>query len=92
MRGDARDVTLLVPVRARNAAAITMLQLRTRQRGRIHAGHRDAAAGRRNGRIPRDVTLVLDVSGSMHGRKIEQARAAGRQLLRTLRDRTIAFG
>ncbi len=34
---------------------------------------------------PRDVTLVLDVSGSMSGRKIEQARAAGRQLLATLR-------
>jgi uncharacterized protein YegL len=34
---------------------------------------------------PRDVTLVLDVSGSMQGRKIEQARAAGRQLLSTLR-------
>ena len=34
---------------------------------------------------PRDVTLVLDVSGSMQGRKIEQARAAGKQLLSTLR-------
>jgi hypothetical protein len=34
---------------------------------------------------PRDITLVLDVSGSMQGRKMEQARAAGRQLLGTLR-------
>jgi Ca-activated chloride channel family protein len=33
----------------------------------------------------RDVTLVLDVSGSMNGVKINQARAAGKQLLATLR-------
>ena len=41
------------------------------------------------GRTPRDVTFVVDVSGSMSGAKIEQARAAGRQLLATLdaRDR-----
>src|SRR5207237_8696929 len=32
----------------------------------------------------RDVTLVLDVSGSMSGEKIKQARAAGLQLLSTL--------
>ena len=36
---------------------------------------------------PRDVTFVLDVSGSMSGRKMEQARAAGRQLLATLSPR-----
>ncbi len=36
---------------------------------------------------PRDITFVLDVSGSMSGRKIEQARAAGRQLLATLAPR-----
>lgn len=35
-------------------------------------------------RLPRDVTLVLDVSGSMSGEKIRQARAAGVQLLGTL--------
>ena len=33
----------------------------------------------------RDVTLVLDVSGSMSGVKINQARAAGKQLLATLK-------
>jgi len=38
-------------------------------------------------RLPRDVTFVIDVSGSMSGRKLEQAKAAGRQLLRTLTDR-----
>ena len=34
--------------------------------------------------MPRDITFVLDVSGSMSGRKMEQARAAGKQLLGTL--------
>jgi Ca-activated chloride channel family protein len=42
-------------------------------------------ATQRDDAIPRDITLVLDVSGSMSGRKMEQARAAGRQLLATLR-------
>lgn len=44
---------------------------------------------------PRDVVFVVDVSGSMQGRKMEQARAAGHQLLSTLnpgdRLRIIAF-
>ena len=35
--------------------------------------------------IPRDVTLVLDISGSMSGEKIEQARAALDQILAGLR-------
>jgi Ca-activated chloride channel homolog len=88
VRGDARDVTLLVPVRARNEAAITALN--------YAPGNEDgftlltvtppAGEGRRTDVIPRDVTLVLDVSGSMNGRKIEQARAAGRQLLSTLHE------
>ena len=44
VRGDARDVTLLVPVRARNEARDHRAQLRARQRGWIHAAQRDAAA------------------------------------------------
>ncbi len=35
--------------------------------------------------LPRDVTLVVDTSGSMQGSKIEQARAAALHLLRGLR-------
>jgi Ca-activated chloride channel family protein len=45
--------------------------------------------------VPRDVTVVVDVSGSMSGEKMEQARGALRQLLGTLavqdRVRLIAF-
>ena len=45
--------------------------------------------------VPRDVTVVLDVSGSMSGEKMEQARAALHALLRSLsatdRFRLIAF-
>jgi Ca-activated chloride channel homolog len=46
-------------------------------------------------RVPRDVTAVIDVSGSMSGEKMEQARRALHQLLGTLDDsdrvRLIAF-
>jgi uncharacterized protein YegL len=45
--------------------------------------------------MPRDISLVLDVSGSMRGAKLEQAIAAGHALLQTLRTgdrfRLIAF-
>jgi Ca-activated chloride channel family protein len=83
VRGDARDVTILVPVRRGRNAAITMLP---------HAPGRDdgfalitLAPPALPPRVtPRDVTFVLDISGSMRGRKMEQARAAGRQLLASL--------
>lgn len=85
VRGDARDLTLLVPMRRSTTAAISMLP--------YAPGNEDGFAlitvtppvMQRGEQTPRDVTLVLDVSGSMAGRKIEQARAAGRQLLATLR-------
>lgn len=95
-RADAgsSDLTVLIPSRLGREASVAML---THAPG---AGERwtmitltppDAAVRRQ----PRDVTFVLDVSGSMAGRKLEQAQAAGRQLLATLnagdRLRLIAF-
>ncbi|HEY1951619.1 MAG TPA: VIT domain-containing protein [Gemmatimonadaceae bacterium] len=81
---DARgEVTLLIPVRRSTNAAISMLP--------NAPGNEDGFAlitlsppAVHPRAVPRDVTFVLDVSGSMSGQKIEQARAAGKQLLRTL--------
>ena len=87
-------VTLLVPVRAGRSAALSVL---------THAPDRNEGYAlitltppiRSGAAMARDVTFVLDVSGSMSGGKIEQARAAGRQLLNSLgtndRFRLIAF-
>src|SRR5437868_308324 len=81
---DARgEVTLLVPVRRTTSAAISLLA--------NAPGNDDGFAlitlsppAVRPRPVPRDVTFVIDVSGSMSGQKIEQARSAGKQLLRTL--------
>ena len=81
---DARgEVTLLIPIRRSASAAISMLA--------NAPGNEDGFAlitlsppAVRPRAVPRDVTFVLDVSGSMSGQKIEQARAAGKQILRTL--------
>jgi len=81
---DARgEVTLLIPIRRSTSAAISLLA--------NAPGNDDgfalitvSAPAIRPRAVPRDVTFVLDVSGSMNGQKIEQARAAGKQLLHTL--------
>jgi Ca-activated chloride channel family protein len=77
------EVTLLIPIRRSTSAAISLLANAT--------GNDDGFAlitlsppAVRPRAVPRDVTFVIDVSGSMSGQKIEQARAAGKQLLRTL--------
>ena len=77
------EVTLLIPIRRSTSAAISLLA--------NAPGNDDGFAlitisppAVRPRVVPRDVTFVLDVSGSMNGQKIEQARAAGKQLLRTL--------
>ncbi len=76
-------VTVLVPVRARNAAAISLLaHAPSGEDGYALITLSPPAAAVRA--MPRDIVLVIDVSGSMSGRKIEQARAAGRQLLQSL--------
>ncbi|MBC7897104.1 MAG: VWA domain-containing protein [Cytophagaceae bacterium] len=83
-RGSASDVTILLPLRRPDAAAISVL---------THAPGDDGgfalftitppAVARRS--LPRDVTFVIDVSGSMRGRKMEQAKEAGHVLLASLR-------
>lgn len=85
VRGDARDVTLLVPVRTSAGTSISMLPYAPGNEDGFALITVTPPAARRDDPMPRDVTLVLDVSGSMSGRKMEQARAAGRQLLNTLR-------
>ena len=83
VNGDGKEITLLVPVRRSTEPAIAVLT--------YAPSHEDgfalitlsppAIAPRAT---DRDVTLVLDVSGSMSGVKIKQARAAGLRLLSTL--------
>jgi Ca-activated chloride channel family protein len=85
IRGDARDATILVPVARANAAAVSVL---TNAPGREDGFAMISITPPERGNVestPRDITLVLDVSGSMQGQKMSQARAAGLQLLQTLR-------
>jgi Ca-activated chloride channel family protein len=81
---DARGpVTVLVPVRSRSTASVTMVaNAPSGEDG--YALITVSPPSQAVRATPRDIVLVIDVSGSMSGRKIEQARAAGRQLLQTL--------
>jgi Ca-activated chloride channel family protein len=87
-------VTLLLPVRASGAAAITTLA-HAPSTGDGYTLITLTPPARRTGSTPRDVTFVIDVSGSMSGHKLGQAKAAGVQLLASLsaadRFRLIAF-
>ena len=81
--GEGAGVTILIPTARSDRAAISMLA--------NAPGSEDGFAlitltppSEQAATVPRDITFVLDVSGSMSGRKMEQARAAGRQLLGTL--------
>ena len=83
LRGNARDVVLLVPVPRNSAASIGVL---THAAGSSEKFALVTIAPPASGALTasRDVTFVLDVSGSMSGGKLAQAKAAGRQLLNTL--------
>jgi Ca-activated chloride channel family protein len=81
---DARgEITLLIPFRKSASAAISLLA--------NAPGNDDGFAlitlsppAITPRAVPRDLTFVLDVSGSMSGEKMDQARAAGKQFLRSL--------
>ncbi|MFN2635451.1 MAG: VIT domain-containing protein [Gemmatimonadaceae bacterium] len=81
---DARgEVTLLIPVRRSTSPAISLLT--------NDPGNDDGFAlitlsppAIQPRAVPRDLTFVIDVSGSMSGEKIRQARAAGKQVLQSL--------
>lgn len=82
-RGSASDVTILLPLRRANSASLSVLaNAPDDERGFALITITPPATSRRS--LPRDLTFVVDVSGSMAGRKLEQAKAAGRALLETL--------
>nr|MDQ6872969.1 VIT and VWA domain-containing protein [Gemmatimonadota bacterium] len=83
VRDATGEVTILIPVRRSTSAAISLLA--------NAPGNGDGFAlitlsppSVRPRPVPRDLTFVIDVSGSMSGQKIEQARAAGKQILSSL--------
>ncbi|HEX5075281.1 MAG TPA: VIT domain-containing protein [Gemmatimonadaceae bacterium] len=81
--GDAPQVTILLPLRRTNAASVTVLPYAPgSEDGFALITVTPPAVTPRS--TPRDLTFVVDVSGSMRGQKIEQARAAGRQMLASL--------
>lgn len=99
LTGRSGDVVAFLPIRrVSNDPSVTVLSHRTKQSGAGRERHalimvtppRDVPPV-----LPRDITLVLDVSGSMGGEKLQQAIAAGHALLGTLRSndrfRLVAF-
>jgi Ca-activated chloride channel family protein len=86
-------VTLLLPVRGAGAAMTVLTHAPQREDGYVLITL--APPAQTGPATPRDVTFVIDVSGSMSGEKLRQAKAAGRQLLNSLgrndRFRLVAF-
>src|SRR3569623_1088570 len=81
--GEGAAVTILIPSPRTDRAAISVLANAPGSEDGFALITLSPPSGR-SATVPRDVTFVLDVSGSMSGRKMEQARAAGKQLLGTL--------
>jgi Ca-activated chloride channel family protein len=83
VRDATGEVTILIPVRRSMSAAISLLA-NAPDNGDGFALITLSPPSVRPRPVPRDLTFVIDVSGSMSGQKIEQARAAGKQILNTL--------
>jgi Ca-activated chloride channel homolog len=81
--GEGAAVTILIPSRRSDRAAISVLANAPGSEDGFALVTLTPPSGS-TATVPRDITFVLDVSGSMSGRKMEQARAAGKQLLGTL--------
>lgn len=81
--GDSREVTILLPLRRSSATAVSVLTHRPDDEPGFALITITPPSG--TGRhTPRDVVFVIDVSGSMRGEKLGQAKAAGRALLASL--------
>ncbi|HEU4878292.1 MAG TPA: VIT domain-containing protein [Gemmatimonadaceae bacterium] len=81
--GGAGQITVLLPTRKSREPAISVLSYVPRNEDGFALITLSPPAIPPRA-MPRDVTLVLDVSGSMAGVKIKQAREAGKQVLATL--------
>jgi len=92
--GAARDLELYLPIRTTVGASLTTYRP-AGEDGYLMLLLSPGATRADVAVQPRDIVAVLDVSGSMSGAKIDQAKAALRQLLGTLREsdrfRLIAF-
>jgi Ca-activated chloride channel homolog len=81
--GDGREVTILLPLRNASNASVSVLTHRPdSDPGFALITITPPASSNRT--TPRDLTFVIDVSGSMRGQKLEQAKAAGHALLSSL--------
>jgi Ca-activated chloride channel family protein len=86
VEGASSEISILIPVRKSAEPSVSVLAYAPRNEDgfALITLSPPAMATRAT---PRDVTLVLDVSGSMGGVKIRQAREAGKQVLATLNPR-----
>jgi Ca-activated chloride channel family protein len=81
--GDAREVTILLPLRNASTASVSVLTHRPdSDPGFALITITPPSSGQRA--TPKDLTFVVDVSGSMRGQKMDQAKAAGHALLSSL--------
>jgi len=95
LSGTGSEITVLLPLRNTRAASINVLSHATsNEPGFALITLTPPALPPRV--TPRDVVFVVDVSGSMVGTKMEQAKQAGKQVLATLqpadRFRIVNFG